>query len=100
MKSFISVYEKEILPQLNSFVKDSIIEYNTDLVIPNHTLGEDARISVNAKTETIDRSPAVLQKSTRVLGVAGIVGLLFGGIIVFFQYMMESYKKDHNKKEK
>lgn len=100
VKTFISVYEKEILPQLNSFVKDNIIEYNTDLVIPNHTLGEDARISVNAKTETIDRSPAVLQKSTRILGLAGIVGLLFGGIIVFFQYMMELYKKDHNKKGK
>lgn len=100
VKAFISVYEKEILPQLNSFVKDNIIEYNTDLLISNHTLGEDARISVNAKTETIDRSPAVLQKSTRILGVAGIVGLLFGGIIVFFQYMMELYKKDHNKKGK
>lgn len=100
VKTFISVYEKEILPQLNSFVKDNIIEYNTDLLISNHTLGEDARISVNAKTETIDRSPAVLQKNTRILGVAGIVGLLFGGIIVFFQYMMELYKKDHNKKEK
>lgn len=94
VKAFISVYEKEILPQLNSFVKDN---YNTDLLISNHTLGEDARISVNAKTETIDRSPVVLQKSTRILKVAGIVGLLFGGIIVFFQYMMEL---DHNKKGK
>ena len=84
MKTFIGVYEKEILPQLNSFVKDNIIEYNTDLVIPNHTLGEDARISVNAKTETIDRSPAVLQKSTRILGVAGIVGLLWGASLYSF----------------
>lgn len=101
VKTFSTAYESEILPQINSFVHDTIMEYNnTSLILPTHKLVKDVERAENIKAETIDRSPAVLQKNTRILGVVGIVGLLFGGIIVFFQYMMELYKKDHNKKEK
>ena len=99
VEQFSQVYEKELLAKSNAFVKDSVISsslldpHNADVSVSSHVYDESTMISVNPKIEVVNRTPVILKKPARLIGVAAVVGLLLGGTVIFFQYVVKLYKE-------